>query len=78
MAGSLQTYVIYKSWIYIFPSFRAYGAWCDSADVDSKLESDERTISAKYDSKLINENCVGPDPVSLKDGWLKERQQKRG
>ena len=77
MAGSLQTYIIYKSWIYIFPSFRAYGAWCDNVDVDSKLESEERTISAKYDLKLINENCVVPDPVSLKDGWLKERDDKK-
>ena len=77
MAGSLQTYIIYKSWIYIFPSFRAYGAWCDNVDVDSKLESEERTISAEYTSKLVNENCVVPDPVSLKDGWLKERDDKK-
>ena len=76
MAGSLQTYIIYKSWIYIFPSFRAYGAWCDNVDVNSKFESEERTISAKYTSKLINKNCVVPDPVSLKDGWLKERYNK--
>ena len=78
MAGSLQTYIIYKSWIYIFPSFRAYGAWCDNVDVDSKLESEERTISAEYNSKLLNENCVVLDPVSLKDGWLKERDAKKG
>ena len=58
--------------------FRAYGAWCNNVDVDSMLESEERTISAEYTSKLVNENCVVPDPVSLKDGWLKERDNKKG
>ena len=76
MTGSLQTYIICKSWIYIFPSFRAYGAWCDNVDIDSKLESEERKISAEYNSKLANENCVVLDPVSLKDCWLKEGDNK--
>ena len=68
-----------KSWIYIFSSFkRASGAWCNSVDVDSKLEVEERTISAEYTLKLVNENCVIPDPVSLKDVWLKESDNKKG
>ena len=71
----MQTYIICKSWICnTFPSFRAYGAWCDNVNVDSKLESEERTVSAEYTSKLVNENCV----VSLKHGWLKERDGKKG
>ena len=39
----------------------------------TKLELEEKTISAEYTSKLVNENCVVPDPVSVKDGCLKER-----
>ena len=26
---------------------------------------------------FVNKNCVVPDPVSLKDGWLKERDDKK-
>ena len=58
--------------------FRAYGAWYNNVGVNSELESEERTISTEYNSKLVNENCVIPDPVSLKDGWLKERDNKKG
>ena len=39
-----------------------------NVDVHLKLESEERTISAEYTLRLANENCVVPDPVSLKDG----------
>ena len=54
----------------------------DNVDVDSKLEyskleSEERTISAEYTSKLVNQNYVGPDPVSLKDGRLKIKTTKK-
>lgn len=77
-SSSLQTYIIYKSQIYIFPSFRACGVWCDSVDVDSKLELEENTISAEYTLKLVNDNCVVLDPVSLTHGWLKERVDKKG
>ena len=60
-----------RGFIKFFPSFRAYGTWCDDVDVDSKLESEERTISAEYTSRLVNENCVVSDLVSLKDDCLK-------
>ena len=50
----------------------------DNVDVDLKLESEERTISAEYSLKLVNENCVVPDTVSLKDGQLKNRDNKKG
>ena len=77
--------MIQKLWVYfynIFPSFGAYVAWCDNVDVDSKLEyskleSEERTISAEYPSKLVNENYLGLDPVSLKDGRLKIETTKK-
>lgn len=65
---------MHKSRVYnIFPSFRVYGAWCDNNDVDSKLELEERTISVEYSPKLVIGNYVIPDPFSLKDGWLKEK-----
>ena len=38
----------------------------------------KRTVSVEYTSKLVNKNCVVPDPVSPKDGWLKERDDKKG
>ena len=60
-----------RGFIIFFPSFRAYGTWCDDVDVDSKLDSEERTISAEYTSRLVNENCVVSDLVSLKDDCLK-------
>ena len=41
------------------------------------LNQKREQLSAEYTSKFVNENCVVPDPVSLKDGWLKERRQKR-
>ena len=72
--------MIYKLCVYfynIFPCFGAYVAWCDNVDVDSKLESEERTTSAEYTSKLVNENYVGLDPVSLKDGRLKIETTKK-
>ena len=74
----MQTYIIYKLWIYnIFTSFRAYGAWCDNVNVNSKIESEGRAIPAEYNSKLVNENRVVLDPVSLKYGWLKEKDSKK-
>ena len=79
MTTSLQTYIIYKLWIYnIFTSFRAFGAWSDNVNVNSKLESEERAIPDSYASKLVNENRVVLDPVSLKCGWLKEKDDKNG
>ena len=41
---------------------------CGNVVVDSKLEIEERTISAEFILKLVNENFVVPDPISLKDG----------
>lgn len=67
-----------RGFIIFFPSFRAYGTWCDDVNVDSKLESEEKTISAEYTLKLVNVNFAVLDPVSLADSWLKERYDKNG
>ena len=53
---------------HFFASFRAYAAWCDNTDIDSTLETE-------YSAKLVIANQVLPDPMSLKEGWLKEKDK---
>ena len=37
------------------------------------MEAKERTILEEYTAKLVVQDTVIPDPMSLKDGWLKEK-----
>ena len=54
-----------------FP-FRAFHCWEDGVTADSDQEHKERTLLEEYKNKLLIDDCVVPDPLTLKTGWLKE------
>ena len=56
-----------------FSSFRAYAAWCDGVEPDESIQAEEDLVFEEYATKLIIESSVLPDPMTLKDGWLKEK-----
>ena len=56
----------------LFLSFRAFVAWEDGVLADVEAEHKERQLLAEYKEKLIIDDQVIPDPLTLKKGWLRE------
>ena len=63
---------MYIAFIILF--IRAYAAHCDNIPAQAELEEKERTVLDEYVAKLMIDDKVMPDPMSLKDGWLKEKE----
>ena len=56
--------------VLLFP--RAYGVYCDKVDADPELEHKERSVLEDYSSKLVVDDTVVPDPLTLKVNWKGE------
>ena len=56
----------------LFFPFRAFVAWEDVVLPDVEAEHKERQLLAEYKEKLIIDNQVIPNPLTLKKGWLRE------
>ena len=61
-----------------FIRLRAFVAWEEGAIEDLEAENKERLLKKEYQSKLVFEDAVIPDPFSLKSGWVGETTEGLG
>ena len=55
--------------------FRAFVCWEKGVIGDVNQEQRGRSLLEEYKSKLVIDGCVIPDPLTLKNGWVKEDEE---